>query len=243
MIVNLWSTPRTGSNWYSQYLHKKYLENNKRTILYHQYLNEYHMKGYSLIGSKDYVYNYINGSSYTDYYFDYLKKAINYRAIFGPRKLELKDENLHRLELLDKHDFVKNPSIFYNHIQPIDKSAFTKLFDMADKNIFLYRKDIKRQLASYALGYGTNTYKPTKNGSSESNIHVDYHVLENLATRIIYWYQFDKKDCKVVAYEDLDFDKFSDLPKKQNITDPFLRLSEDTKNSILTLVEKIRQNV
>lgn len=237
MIVNLWSTPRIGSNWYSQYLLHHYLESNRRTILYGQYLNEFQMTGYHKFGYGDLVYNYEPGLSYKYYYYDYLKKAINYKPKQGPRLLDLYQEERYRLDLLKKHDFDKNPAIFYNHVQPMSKYAYKYLFDIADKNIFLYRRNIQRQLASYALGYGTKQYKASNVNKVYADIEVEYPVLKNLVERIIYWHRLDKTNCEIICYEDLDFSKIGELPKKQNEVDPFVQLNSSTQKTILELVE------
>lgn len=237
MIVNLWSTPRTGSNWYSQYLHQYYLESNKRTILYTQYLNEFQMTGYHKFGYGDLVYDYEPGLSYKYFYYDHLSKAISYKAKYEPRTLSLEQEESYRLDLIKKHNFDRNPAIFYNHVRPTSDYAYKYLFDLADKNIFLYRKDIKRQLSSYALGYGTKQYKASRENKVYENVEVEYPILKNLTDRIVHWYKLDKTNCEIICYEDLDFKKINNLPKQQNKIDPFTQLSSNTQSNILELVD------
>lgn len=236
MLVNLWSTPRTGSNWYSQYLYKKYSAENKRTLLYTQYLNEYHFINYTKPNYNDFVYEYDKGCSYKSYEFDQLKEAISYVAITKQRQRNSKDEEKYRLDLLKKHNHKKNPSIFYSHVAPMSNLAYKTLYDMADKNIFLYRKDIKRQLSSYALAYGTTQYKPHKLKVYE-DVYVNYDVIKNLVDRIIYWYNLDKTNCEIVCFENLEFGIDSSLPKQQNKIDPFTQLSLETQKHIESLLE------
>lgn len=238
MIINLWSTPRTGSNWYSQYLQKK-LECNIKPILFHQFINYYHLVNYQKSGYDDFVYEYDLKCSYLQYNFDKKKECITISRKAEKRKLDQIAEEEHRLDLLDKHNFVNHPAIFYNHIAPVSNKAYTKLFSMTDRNIFLYRKDVKRQLSSYALGYGTKQYRFTGLKNTHENVSVEFDVLKNLADRIQIWHQIDKTNCEIVCYEDLDFDLFEDLPKKQNIIDPFLQLDTQTQNHILELTSKI----
>lgn len=235
MIINLWSTPRTGSNWYSQYLYKKYSSENKRTRLYTQYLNQYHFINYIKPKYNDFLYEYNHGCSYKYYTYDYLRQAISYTSKAEKRIRDSDSEEQYRLELLAKHNYTKNPTIFYNHIAPMSDLAYNTLFDMADKNIFLYRKDIKRQISSYTLAYGTTQYK--RSLKIYDNVIVEYTVIKNLVDRIIKWHELDKTECEIISYEDLEFDLYTDLPKQQNKIDPFTQLSSDTQKYILELLD------
>lgn len=233
MIVNLWTTPRTGSNWYSQYLYNQLKEENPKTKLYSQYLNQFHFKNYILPGYGDFVYEYEESCSYLYYYFDGLSKSISSRRLRKQRTLNLEQEENYRLSLLEKHDSNRNPSIFYNHIDPVSDFSYKTLYNFADKNIFLYRKNIKNQMSSYALAYGTKQFRVTREMSSQ--VHVDRGVLENLANRIIKWHMLDKTKCEVLCYEDINFIEKQHLPKKQNTVDPFIQLDSETQNNILEL--------
>lgn len=241
MLVNLWSTPRTGSNWYSQYLYKKYSSENKRTQLYVQYLNQYHFINYNKQNYNDFVYEYDIDCSYKYYTYNHLRQSISYINKIEKRFRDSESEEQYRLELLSKHNHIKNPSIFYSHIAPMSDLSYNTLFDMADKNIFLYRKDIKRQLSSYALAYGTTQYKQSI--KIYENVSVDYGVIKNLVDRIIKWYSLDKTNCEIVCYEDLEFELYSDLPKQQNKIDPFTQLSNDTQKHILQLVDYFSSSI
>ena len=44
MIVNLWTTPRTGSNWYSKHLLAELKKQNNKAILLEQYLNQFRLQ-------------------------------------------------------------------------------------------------------------------------------------------------------------------------------------------------------
>lgn len=243
MLVNLWSTPRTGSNWYSQYLLQQYKSKNPRTILFKQYLNTFHFRNYTKPNFSDFLYEFERGSAYQHYTFDPLRRCITFVMKYEPRKLTEEDEERYRLELLEKHDPVRNPSIFYNHIAPMSKEAYDRLFEKADKNIFLYRKDFKRQLSSYALGYGTTEYKFKKDLPIYENVNVSYSVLKNLTDRVLLWHRLDKTTCEVIAYEDLDFTMTENLPRQQNKIDPYLQLDRETQDNILKLFEYYQSNL
>jgi hypothetical protein len=172
---------------------------------------------------------------------DHLRQSISYTNKLEKRIYDNEHEEKYRLELLSKHNHIKNPTIFYSHIDPMSELAYNTLFDMADKNIFLYRKDIKRQLSSYALAYGSAQYKQSV--KIYENISVDYNVIKNLVNRIIKWHKLDKTNCEIVCYENLEFDLYSDLPKQQNKIDPFIQLSSSTQEDILKLINYCNESI
>lgn len=243
MIINLWSTPRTGSNWYAQYLLKKYSAENVKTKLFAQYLNQFHFVNYMKLDYPDFVYDYDTKCSYKLYMFDHLRQSISHVFKSQKRFRDAKAEETYRLELLSKHDHIKNPSIFYSHIAPMSNLSYKTLFDMAERNIFLYRKDIKRQVASYTLAYGTGQYKPSLLDKVYENITVDPFVIKNLVNRIIKWHELDKTNCEVLCYEDLNFSEDDSLPKQQNKVDPFDQLSIETQDVILKYIDYFNNQV
>ncbi len=235
MIINLWSTPRTGSNWYAKYLTKKH----PGFLLVSQFLNDYHLYNYMKAGYNDFLYRYEKGCAYKYYFYDKLKQTIQSKIVSKERNLNKAQEEEYRLDLLDKHNPNKNPIIFYNHVMPMSENSYKKLYDIADKNIFLYRKNIVAQLSSYALSYGTSQWKPNPNKIVYENIQVENNILDNLYDRIIYWHTLKKENCEIVAYEDLDFDVYLDnMPKKQNTVPSFDQLHKTTQDYILLLESK-----
>jgi hypothetical protein len=241
MIVNLWTTPRTGSNWYSKHLLSELKKENSKFTLIENFFNTYRMKEYITpnLGS---VYNYNKECMYKFYYYDHLRKSIVYRGKAEERTLNAEQEEEYRLSLLEKHNFTSTPVLFYSHILPMSNKAYQTLFNMADKNIFLYRKDIKRQLSSYALSYAISDFHSVKKNYSE--IHLEESIIQGLADRIIAWHALDKTNCDVVAFEDLDFESDEEnLPKQQNNNNPFLALDDATKDSILKLTEYVELSI
>jgi len=244
MIINLWSTPRTGSNWYAEYLSSQQKKLHNRVSILHQYLNYFHFINYIKPGYGDWVYEYKKGYSYPGYRYNFLTKAIEPKINNSERDRNPKEEEQYRIDLLERHDHLKTHLILHNHILPMSDKSYNYLFNKADKNIFLYRENHIDQLSSYALAYGTNTYKKSENYALHKDVYVDKQVLENLSERIIYWHNIDKKKCDVVKYEDLDFCYETDrMPKKQNIISSYSQLDERTKNVIMLLNEKIKQSI
>lgn len=242
MLINIWSTPRTGSTWYSLFLYNQLKEKNSRTYLIRQYLNKFHFKNYTHPKFTDYIYEYQNGASYIDYKFDYLSKKIIRNTVCEKRIRNEEAEENYRLNLLESIDTNKNNFIFHNHIEPMNKNSYDILFKKADKNVFLYRENYVDQLSSYAIGYFMQNFHKSNN---ITNVFVEENVLRYLADRIILWHKLDKSNSEIVKYEDLPFDKlnYSNLPKKQNKTKSFDRLSKDTQTSVLKLNEVIKHSL
>lgn len=236
MIINLWSTPRTGSNWYASYLYNTYKNENPNTLLIAQYLNHFHFINYIKSGQTDWIYDYEKNSLYPNYTYDWLKKSIKLSYKAGKRTRSPDEEEQYRIELLEKHDSGKNPLILSNHILPMSKKAYEYLFSKANKNIFIYRENIVDQLSSYALAYTTKMWKPKKDYQVLENIHTPKDVIKNLYERIIYWHKLDKTNCEIIKYEDINFTDNTQVKiKKQNNIDPFVQLDQDTQSYILEL--------
>jgi hypothetical protein len=240
MIVNIWSTPRTGSNWYSAYVLNEQKKTYPTTAKISQYLNYYHLINY--YGDTDWVYEYTSGGAYLHYFYDELKQSIDTKAVFQKRQRDSKDEENYRIQLLEKHNKAKFPLVFHSHVAPMTEHGYKYLFDLADKNIFLYREDIVKQMSSYALAYATKQWKPTHIVTTYEDIEVSFDVLENLFQRILLWHKLDKTGCEVVKYEDLDFRTMtSHMPKKQNTISAFDQLSGKTQKFIIDCQSRLKE--
>lgn len=240
MIINIWTTPRTGSNWYSAYILNEQKKVYPTTKKISQYLNYYHLINY--YGDSDWVYEYISGRAYLHYHYDELKQSIDTKAVFGKRHKNPEEEESYRIQLLEKHNKSKIPLIFHNHVAPMSERAYKYLFDLADKNIFLYRENIVKQMSSYALAYDTKQWKPSHNTTTYEDVDVSFEVLENLFQRILLWHKLDKVGCEVVKYENLDFSYLnSNMPKKQNTISAFDQLSTKTQKIILDCESRLKE--
>lgn len=241
MIINLWSTPRTGSNWYASYLCDNYKKVNPKTQIFNQYLNYYHFISYTKPNYTDWVYTYEKDCSYLNYSFDWLQKSIILSVNQGKRSKTPEEEEQYRIELLEKHDHEKIPLILPNHVLPMSDRAYSYLFKKANKNIFIYRENIKDQLSSYALAYTTQIWKPKRDLKTLENIRTDKGVIKNLYDRIVYWHNLSKINCEVIKYEDINFTDNTQIKiEKQNKTDPFIQLDSETQNYILELCEDFK---
>ena len=243
MIINLWSTPRSGSNWYATYLvNEQKTEYPKITKIKH-YLNYYHLKNYNS-STGDWVYEYSNGLCYPAYFYDYLIQGIRKGAICGKRTKNVEQEEEYRISLFEKHNFKKNPVVMHSHFAPMSKKGYDYLFNKADRNIFLYRENFVEQMSSYALASGTNIWKPRDKLPIFENIDADEGVLKHLYERILLWHKIDKRGCEIVKYENFDFTyKGKDMPQKQNKVSTFSQLSKKTQDVILKFETELKKNL
>jgi hypothetical protein len=232
MIINLWSTPRTGSVWYSNYLKQQYPD----SILITEIFNQYHMNIYYHFthdGKRINTHTYKEGFCYDDYII--INDAISIRKVFAKRTRSIEQEEAYRIDLFNQIIF-NVPLILHNHVAPIDEQIRQRLIDIAEKNIYIYRKDKRAQLASYAIAFSTKQFVQFFDKEETGVIDdIDPMHLENLVSRIKIWDQLPKQD--VVAYEDIEFFNKYNWPKKQN-KDYRLRLSNNMISLIDSLISK-----
>ena len=112
--------------------------------------------------------------------------------------------------------------IIHNHVAPLSEDIFSFLFEIGQKNYMLCRKDIKQQLASYAIAYYTKKFvdfkQPEKSLNFETSI-IQTQPLKDLLSRIKRQKQIMDQfpeAFEVVYYEDIEFTDYLESPKKQN---------------------------
>ena len=232
MIINLWSTPRTGSVWYSKYLSQKY----PGSMLVTEMFNRYHMNMYHVrdpVGAIRNFHQPVENGFYKEYYLD-SNNFLSKQDIYGVRTRTIDQEEQYCFELLKKVN-KDQILIMHNHIDPINNDIRTWLLANADKNYWIYRKNKKLQLASYAVALSTKKFAAFNKAaiSYEPVQDCELAPLENLIRRIKVWDSFEKTD--KVAFEDIDFFDAPGFPLDQN-TDPWSRLSIKMQKYIETLV-------
>jgi hypothetical protein len=242
MITNVWSTPRTGSVWYSYYLNKiKHPDSNYINELF----NKHHMKNYYMKNTDGLMFSlndYQKDAYYLEYYLD--DGAINFKKIFEPRTRDSDAEEQHRYELLKNYSSNKK-TIMHNHVDPINPEIRQYLINIAEQNYYLYRKDKRAQLGSYVIAYSTKQFGQMVEGEfTDQVLDIDSSVLCNLVERIktldhIIDNLIDSQST-VLAYEDIEFFEQPGMPRKQN-KDYRVRLSQemlDLVNKLATEYEK-----
>lgn len=211
MIINLWSTPRTGSVWYSYYLQRK----NIPSTLLSEMFNRYHMTLYYKISHNGRITNhheYSQGAFYKSYYIE--NNNLKYKKVEEPRSRNTDQEEEYLISLIDQID-TSYTYIFHNHVFPISKDIMDILMHKG-VNIFIYRKDKLAQIASYAIAYETKEFVRFKIAEDHNQkIEIsNYEPIKDLINRIKIWESLPKTN--IIAYEDIHFFEQAGMPLKQN---------------------------
>ena len=236
MLINVWSTPRTGSIHYSYVLRDEY-----NAHLINEFFNRYHMSIYFTTpnGVQLNHTEYVSGSFYHEYFVDDGK--LSQRKIYGKRLKSIKEEEEYRLGLINLLDFNTQNIVMHNHVAPIDQNVYTKLKETANKNVYTYRKDKRAQLGSYAIAFSTKQFilfkEEYKHKSKVADI--DRVHLENLIKRIKIYDSLEKTD--EIAYEDMEFKSSQYYPIKQ-VNNYIELLSDNMLNIIDQLASEYENN-
>lgn len=237
MIVNLWSTPRTGSVRYSFELRKQY----PGSLLVSEMFNRYHMTMYHKPSESRIhnIHNYEVGAFYKGYEIENGKLVITH--LHEPRKRTVEQEESYLIDIFNRVDGSQT-LIMHNHVEPINHSIRDRLTKLADENIYIYRKDKRHQLASYAIAYSSKQFVAFNPSAITTNTvaDIDINILQNLLSRIVAWDRLEKNG-RIIAYEELSFEDDERMPLKQN-HDHYSRLSNKMIDAIETLVSHYENN-
>lgn len=237
MIVNLWSTPRTGSVWYSKHLQTLH----PASTLLTEPFNRYHLNMYYLVENgllRNYQY-YINGAFYKEYQLDD-NGFITWKKNYAPRVRNVDEEENHIFSLI-KNCNKSQTIIMHNHVSPLSEIVRTYLLANSIDNIYIYRKDKRAQLGSYAIAYQTKQFAIFGENQKINSfiIEIDIPSLTNLIKRIEVWDKIKEKN--QIAYEDIVFYNRDKFPIKQNL-DYKQRLSSNCIKIIDELVTQYEKN-
>lgn len=234
MLINLWSTPRTGSVWYSYHLKTQHPDSLLLTEIFNQYhMNMYHYRNED--GSIKNYHTFVDGSFYFEFFLDE-NNLLKKRKIFSERIRSSDEEEDYCFELIKKVNR-SQILILHNHIDPIRNNIRDFLISKADRNIWIYRKNKVEQLASYAIAMSTKKFAIFRDNAITDEFiqDCDQKHLENLIRRIKIWDMFYKEE--TVAFEDINFYNQKGFPLDQNL-DPLSKISDSLKSTIKLLVEK-----
>ena len=236
MLTVLWSTPRTGSTYYSSYLLSEYNKQYPNITFLRQYFNKFHLNSYIKTEESDLVYDYDPKCFYMHYYLQAFSNRIMHKFVYEKRNLDSTSEEAYRIVLLEKTNLKKYPVFISQHIQPMSKDTFYYLKYKANRNIFIYRENFIDQLASYVVAMHTKTYRKTEKTKINpvTDAEIDLGWLDDLASRIKYWHTIDKTGCEVIKYEDIKFDDSISI-KKQHDVKPINQVSQKTYDTIMKL--------
>lgn len=216
MLTVLWSTPRTGSTWYSHFLYNQIKKEYPYVIYFKQYLNKFHFHTYMKHNDKDLVHPYEQGCCFTEYYLDQLSKKISTRYKCSKRILNPVEEEAYRIGLLEKHNLQKFPILLSQHVAPMSRDTYEYLKNKATRNIYIYRENLLDQLASYIVAsYNKNFVRgPNEKEIVVQNASIDLQRLYEFYERIKYWHNLNKTGCEIIKYENIDFSQ-GDFTQKQ----------------------------
>lgn len=180
--------------------------------------------------------SYVPGSFYKLYGIDNSKLVIS--DFYGEQTRSVDDEEEYRFSLIRGIDNTQT-LIMHNHVSPFREDIRNYLINNSVRNVFIYRKDKRAQLGSYAIAYSTKEF--ISFGKKENNSVVDDInpiPLYNLIDRIKVWDSLPKDE--VIAYEDIPFKDISGFPVRQvddyrkRLSDRMLKIIDD----IVTEYEK-----
>jgi len=237
MLINLWSTPRTGSVWYSYHLAAQHRNSLVLTEMFHvHHMDMYHLRNAD--GSIQNFHHYIPNGFYVEFFIDDTGN-IKKRSITGERTRTVKQEEEYCFDLIKQFNG-SQVLILHNHVEPINPSIMQYCIDKADKNIWIYRKDKVQQLASYAVALGTKKFASFRKQVHTNEVAPDCEIelLERLVKRIKLWDSLtaDKRDNdEIICFEDIKFYDRIGFPYDQNLN-PLEKLSDNIKQVILQLV-------
>lgn len=213
MLINLWSTPRTGSVWYSYYLQRK----NLPCVLLSEMFNRYHMDLYYLIhptGKIENLHHYVPNSFYKEYFIK--EGKLLSKNLYEKRIRSIPEEEYYLHSLLREIDFRSFNYVLHNHVAPMNNQIRDTLMELG-KNIFIYRKDKLAQLASYAIANETREYVSFSKPNYKESIKIsvsNFSPIKDLVKRIKIWDSLQKEN--IIAYEDINFVNSPGMPVKQN---------------------------
>lgn len=214
MIINVWSTPRTGSVWYSKNL-ADILKSRVVSEMFNPYLMDLYRE--NVDGLIKNHHRYVPGTYYEEYTVQ--DGILTVSSLVDKIRQRAPNEEMQYRSRLIQDLSNKNKLVFHNHVHPIDQDIMEKLISIAEKNIWIYRKDKRAQLASYAWAFTTGVFADfsgvEKKHRGEKLVDtLPTQQLKNLVDRIKIWEKIDKPG-NIVAYEDINFFNGPGLPVKQ----------------------------
>lgn len=242
MLINVFSTQRTGSTWWAYYQLTQLRKKIPQTTLLNEVFNQ--LEYFTLRPNDEYV------GPHSEYFFGCFWRAPNEECSKIVRNFSemSKEENVNRFDRWIKYIRLSEyPIVCHTHLSPIvDEKYLSQLNDMGDKNYVVYRENILDQLASMAIATYTGlwkTYLPNTVGSK-----YDYSIISGQVLNSVVWLHAlistaptmistHIKNAEVISYESMPFDQtLYGMPRKQNQSS-FSRLCEQDQQIIIKIKE------
>lgn len=242
MITNIWSTPRTGSVWFAQHIHRN---SEQPAVFLREPFNPFRYNLYHTICDDGSIISdpvYTSGSFYEELCLDD-NNNIYVKRVYAECSVDIAQEDQHRYDVFQQRNHTQH-IITQNHIYPIDRRHRDYLLTHSTNNYWLYRKDKRAQLASYAVALSTKRFTSYKKMdiSNQQISKCDYADMKEYLARLMYrvrlWDRFDKpNNSTIIAFEDIQFYEQEGLPYNQH-SNGWNRLSDGIKHLINELVDR-----
>ena len=217
MLINVFSTHRTGSTWWCHYLINK----NPGGIFYNELFNQV---TYFAVGGND---KYIPFNEYKEGY--YWRSPNNACKRLLHHYYKVPDEYEGRYERWIKYlEFSPEVNICHTHLWPLrDSKYLAELCKIGDKNYYVYRENILEQMASLIIMEHTGEYTVVtkeKSNISEKFTYpiIDMKTIEWKMKEILHAEEFiaDKLfNYERIKYESMPFhETVEGMPLKQNVS-------------------------
>ena len=168
MLINVFSSHRTGSTWWAHYLRSK----NPGSTLYNETFN--HLRYYA----KNEDENVRQEDEFEQGYFWKAPDETCREIISNYRELTPKDSNRFN-KWLKFLELSPNVNICHTHLSPLqDNKYLTELCKMGDKNYYVYRENLLEQLASFMILEHTNEYTAFTKDRSNITEKFTYPIID-----------------------------------------------------------------
>ena len=217
MLINVFSSHRTGSTWWCHYLKSKY----PGSILYNESFN--HLRYYS----KDVDGNVKQEDEFLEGYFWKAPNESCTEIVCNYRELVPKDSSRFNkwLRFLESSPDI---NICHTHLSPLqDNRYLTELCKIGDKNYYVYRENLLEQLASFMILQHTNEYTAFTKDRSNISEKFTYPIIDmkTIEWKIQEILESDKFiDGKLFNYERIKYESMpfhetvKGMPLKQNVS-------------------------
>lgn len=230
MLVNILSTPRTGSVWFTHHTSKNYNNPSVFFGLFEPAMNSYY-KIKNSDGSGSYISDYRPDAFYYDYFLDE-SQNLRITKVFQERTLPYQEQiqlNFEKFKIAVKHQTI----VLDHHVGYEDNNITKYLIDHAQENIWIHRKNKRNQLASFvvALSTGRFTVYDKNHILTDAVPDIEVKYLESLLRKIKIWDSLNKGSDRIVAFEELNFYDSPGFPVDAN-TNAWSRIGENMKTII-----------
>lgn len=217
MLINVFSSHRTGSTWWAHYIKKQH----PGSKIYNEIFNQLWYFTINENGS------FTRHDEYSDGCFWRAPNASCTEIVHNYRELATKD-NLRFDKWLKFFKLSTNINICHTHLSPLQDVAYlTKLSSIGDKNYYVYRENILEQMASFIILEHTGEFAAFT--EDRSNITekftypiIDTESIEGKIQEILHADEFiDNKlfNCERIKYESMPFSEtIEGMPLKQNVS-------------------------